>query len=126
MAKAGESAALRHEPSQHGRQQRPQCDNIMVMYGGQMMEYGTPENIFENSAHPYTIALRESIPDLHPEANEAKELQAIKGLPPNLMKLPKGCPFGPRCSYKKSNCENEIGVRPLSGHHELRCTRELS
>ena len=101
-----------------------QCDNILVMYGGQMMEYGTPEDIFENASHPYTIALKQSIPDLRPAENESTRLSAIDGLPPNMMKLPKGCPFGPRCSYKKDSCENDIPLKEVGARHQLRCTRE--
>lgn len=102
-----------------------QCRNILVMYGGQMMEYGTPEHIFERTSHPYTIALRRSIPDLHPQGDKKAKLDAIDGQPPNLMKLPPGCPFSPRCKYRFDDCEKpEIQARPLSGGHLVRCLKE--
>ena len=102
-----------------------QCDEVLVMYGGQMMEQGKPQDIFEKAAHPYTQALRRSIPDLRPKDNESPELEAIKGQPPNLMKLPPGCPFGPRCSYKTDSCEaGKIPTRTLSAEHTVRCTNE--
>jgi len=99
-----------------------QCENILVMYAGQMMEYGTPENIFEKASHPYTQALKKSIPDLYPKADETRLLKAIRGNPPNLMKLPAGCPFAPRCDFKESNCEQGlIASKNIGATHEMRC-----
>ena len=99
-----------------------QCRNILVMYGGQMMEYGSPEAIFEKASHPYTLALRRSIPDLHPQEQNRGKLETIEGQPPNLMKLPSGCPFSPRCRHRMDGCENPgIALRETTENHFVRC-----
>ena len=100
-----------------------QCDEIVVMYAGQVMERGTPEDIFENPKHPYTLALKRSIPELYPEENESKTLYTIPGLPPNLMKLGNGCPFAPRCESVIDSCTE--GIIPninVKENHEARCS----
>tara|TARA_B100000029_G_scaffold22464_1_gene22505 strand:- start:46 stop:1032 length:987 start_codon:yes stop_codon:yes gene_type:complete len=99
-----------------------QCDEIVVMYAGQVMERGTPKDIFENPKHPYTLALKRSIPELYPEENEEKNLYTIPGLPPNLMKLGEGCPFAPRCESVKDHCKIEsIDSFGINEGHEARC-----
>ena len=70
------------------------CDQVMVMYAGRTMEYGTAEQIFYHPTHPYSIGLMDAIPRL--DGNE-EHLVTIPGNPPNLLHLPKGCPFSPRC-----------------------------
>ena len=100
-----------------------QCDEIVVMYAGQVMERGTPEDIFENPKHPYTMALKRSIPELYPDENESKTLYTIPGLPPNLMKLGDGCPFAPRCENVIDSCTE--GIIPninVKENHEARCS----
>lgn len=77
------------------------CDNVLVMYAGRTMEYGTAEQIFYSPSHPYSIGLIEAVPRL----NESQtELTTIPGNPPNLLKLPSGCPFMPRCQYARPEC----------------------
>ena len=78
------------------------CDQVMVMYGGQVMEYGTLEAIFANPTHPYTRGLLRSVPRLDDAG--ASALQTIAGNPPDLMHLPPGCPFGPRCDNRRDIC----------------------
>ena len=68
------------------------CDQVMVMYAGRTMEYGTAEQIFYHPTHPYSIGLMDAIPRL--DGNE-EHLVTIPGNPPNLLHLPKGCPFSP-------------------------------
>ena len=100
------------------------CDSVMVMYAGQVMEKGSPEEIFENPSHPYTRALKESIPDLYPKEGQEETLKAIEGLPPNLMKLKKTCPFVDRCEFSSSKCSE--GVPPLkkiTNSHFTRCIK---
>ena len=80
------------------------CDNVLVMYAGQTMEYGSVDNIFYNSKHPYTISLLKSIPKLH---EDVEELNTIKGNPPNSAKIFTGCPFEERCDYKLDKCKVE-------------------
>ena len=77
------------------------CDNVMVMYAGQTMEYGTTEEIFYQPSHPYTSGLLESVPRLD---TDSPILATIPGNPPNLMQLPAGCPFQDRCGQASSAC----------------------
>ena len=66
------------------------CDQVMVMYAGRTMEYGTAEQIFYHPTHPYSIGLMDAIPRLD---GKEEHLVTIPGNPPNLLHLPKGCPF---------------------------------
>jgi oligopeptide transport system ATP-binding protein len=70
------------------------ADRVAVMYAGQIVEYGTVEDIFYNPKHPYTWGLLGSMPDLNNSTDEL--LRAIPGSPPNLINPPKGCAFAPR------------------------------
>ena len=78
------------------------CDQVMVMYAGRTMEYGTAEQIFYHPTHPYSIGLMDAIPRL--DSNE-EHLVTIPGNPPNLLHLPKGCPFSPRCQFATEQCQ---------------------
>ena len=78
------------------------CDQVMVMYAGRTMEYGTAEQIFYHPTHPYSIGLMDAIPRL--DGNE-EHLVTIPGNPPNLLHLPKGCPFSPRCQFATKQCQ---------------------
>lgn len=77
------------------------CDNVLVMYAGRTMEYGTADQIFYHPTHPYSIGLMEAIPRLD---DENDELVTIPGNPPNLLRLPAGCPFSPRCHLATPQC----------------------
>jgi peptide/nickel transport system ATP-binding protein len=72
-------------------------DDILVMYAGKAAEYGTAEDIFGRSGHPYTWGLLESMPRLDEEHTE--RLKPIQGTPPSLINVPAGCAFHPRCRY---------------------------
>ena len=78
------------------------CDNVMVMYAGQTMEYGSVEDIFYEPSHPYTISLLKSIPKL---TENIKILETIPGNPPNILNLPIGCPFEERCYASMPECK---------------------
>lgn len=80
------------------------ADEILVVYAGRMIERGTPEQIFYKAQHPYTMGLLGSIPRLD---RETEELVTIPGLPPNLMHVPPGCPFEPRCAFRFDRCVKE-------------------
>lgn len=80
------------------------CKNIIVMYGGLIMEKGSREEVFKDPKHPYTKALLNSIPDMDSD----KELIPIDGVAPSLESMPKGCPFAPRCSIASSRCFEEL------------------
>ena len=84
------------------------ADEVMVMYGGQVMEYGAVDQIFQAPSHPYTRGLLRSVPRLDDAG--ASALQTIPGNPPDLMSLPPGCPFQPRCEARRDQCAVD---RPL-------------
>jgi oligopeptide/dipeptide ABC transporter ATP-binding protein len=96
------------------------CEQVLVMYAGNMVEYGTAEQIFQDPKHPYTWGLLESLPRL--DEGGRKRLVPIPGQPPNLLKLPSGCPFAPRCSFALPECAT---VPPplidFGGGHVARC-----
>ena len=77
------------------------ADRIAVMYAGRIVEQSDVFEIYARPAHPYTKGLLESIPRLD---QKGEVLAAIGGLPPNLMRIPPGCPFNPRCSYAQDIC----------------------
>ncbi len=81
------------------------ADRIAVMYAGRVMEAAPVADIYAAPAHPYTIGLIESIPRLD---RKGQELFAIGGLPPNLMDLPSGCPFHPRCARAEDICRVDL------------------
>lgn len=86
------------------------CDNVAIMYAGEIMEKGTVVDVYTNPKHPYTRGLFDSIPKLD-EDNE--KLIPIKGSAPNAADLPTGCPFHPRCKYKQDICVST--VPPVKG-----------
>ena len=77
------------------------CDKVLVMYAGRTMEYGTARDIFYQPTHPYAIGLLNAVPRLD---TEGEALQTIAGNPPNLLQLPAGCPFQPRCQHATEQC----------------------
>ena len=78
------------------------CQEVIVMYGGMIMEKGTVNDIFYNPQHPYTKGLHQSVPkDL---VGQKKRLVPIAGSPPDLLNPPKGCPFSPRCKHAMQIC----------------------
>ena len=81
---------------------------VVVMYTGKIVETGTAHDIYRNPRHPYTIALLNSVPRL--DATERVRLDAIEGLPPDLVDLPQGCSFAPRCKYAYERCTQETPV----------------
>jgi len=83
-------------------------DRVNVMYAGRLVESGPTDLIFGHPAHPYTLGLLQSVPRL--DLPRTRELSVIRGLPPNLARVPKGCAFHPRCSYAFDQCRLE---RPL-------------
>jgi oligopeptide transport system ATP-binding protein len=78
------------------------CDDVMVMYAGQTMEYGSVEDIFYRPSHPYTKSLLKSIPKL---TDDIDKLETIPGNPPNILNLPIGCPFEQRCYARLDECK---------------------
>lgn len=77
------------------------ADYMGIMYGGQVVEYGTVENVFKHMYHPYTKGLINSTPAIN---KNVAELKPLAGDPPNLLNMPSGCRFHPRCSMCKEEC----------------------
>jgi oligopeptide transport system ATP-binding protein len=80
------------------------CDQVMVLYGGRIMEQGTAESIFYRPTHPYTLGLLGAVPKLD---HEGEKLIAIPGVPPNMARLPPGCPFSERCPFVMDRCVSQ-------------------
>ncbi len=98
------------------------CKNVAVMYAGKIVEYGSVEDIFENPLHPYTAGLNKAIPRLD---IDTERLQIIEGNVPNLIDLPPGCKFYPRCPYAMDICaKEEPPLKKREGNHLTRCYLE--
>jgi oligopeptide transport system ATP-binding protein len=96
------------------------CEKIAVMYSGRIVEVGPLNEVLRQPRHRYTAALLRSIPTL--EKRSIKRLEPIKGLPPDLSRLPTGCPFRPRCGYATAQCEEERPSLELMGpEHYAAC-----
>ena len=80
-------------------------DEMLVMYGGEVMEIGKTEHLYENPTHPYTQGLMSAVPRLD---DTAEKLITIPGNPPNMMLAPVGCPFSPRCQFSINSCSIEM------------------
>ena len=95
------------------------CDTVAIMYAGKIVETGSLEDIFDHTAHPYTIGLFHSIPSLK---KDTRRLQPIAGLMPDPANLPSGCAFHPRCPYADDLCsQQEPDAVELSPGHLCRC-----
>jgi oligopeptide/dipeptide ABC transporter ATP-binding protein len=81
------------------------CDRVVVMYAGRVVEQGTTEDVFAHPEHPYTWSLLRSIPRL--DADDREPLKAIDGSPPDMVRLPTGCKFHPRCPFAIDPCVND-------------------
>jgi oligopeptide/dipeptide ABC transporter ATP-binding protein len=95
------------------------CKNVLVMYAGNMVEYGSATQIFAQPRHPYTMGLLSSLPRLD-EKNQ-KRLVPIEGQPPNLLRIPKGCSFAPRCKYRMKMCDQPVPLYDFGDGHVARC-----
>jgi len=101
------------------------CDDIMVMYGGRVAEFGDRRDIYYGAHHPYTWGLLQSISRI--DQSREERLRPIKGQPPSLIFLPPGCPFNPRCPYVMDICRREVPqLLPANGHHASACHLPLA
>ena len=97
------------------------CDKVAIMYAGEIVEYGSLEDIFEHTAHPYTEGLFSSLPSLE---NDVHRLKPIQGLMPDPANLPDGCKFHPRCPYAVDQCRSGApALREISPGHLCQCRR---
>ncbi len=97
-------------------------DRVNVMYAGQLVETATTDALYGNPMHPYTIGLLASVPRL--DLSRKRKVSIIKGLPPNLARLPKGCAFQPRCEYAISRCnEEKPELKKVGKDHYSACFR---
>ena len=95
------------------------CDNVAVMYAGRIVEVGTTAEVFNNTQHPYTEGLFDSLPNLK---QRGEELVPIQGLMPDPADLPPGCTFAPRCPYATEACSKAVpGLRHVEGTHYVAC-----
>lgn len=96
------------------------CDEVAVVYAGQIIEKGTLQQIFKHPAHPYTIGLFRALPDINSQGKH--RLEPIKGLMPDPTKLPKGCAFAPRCSKCCEECKQHgVELKDIGDGHLVRC-----
>ena len=89
------------------------CDKVAIMYAGEIVEFGSVREVFQNTKHPYTRGLFESIPKM---TGKCEKLVPIEGMPPNPADLPRGCCFHPRCRYRSARCETEKPALRGEGH----------
>jgi peptide/nickel transport system ATP-binding protein len=95
------------------------CDKVAVMYAGRIVESGTLEDVFDNTCHPYTEGLFNSLPNVK---SRQSELKPIRGLMPDPTNLPSGCPFHPRCDYCMDCCSKEEPSKiKINDTHYVRC-----
>lgn len=93
-------------------------DRVNVMYAGRLVETAPTDELYARPKHPYTIGLLASVPRL--DSERKKSLRIIKGLPPNLSRLPGGCAFHPRCDYAMDRCREETPVLEEIGENHMR------
>ncbi len=97
------------------------CDKVAIMYAGEVVEYGSLEDIFDRTAHPYTEGLFGSLPSLDKDVHR---LQPIEGLMPDPANLPKGCKFHPRCKQATEDCAKyHPETVELTPGHFVRCLK---
>jgi peptide/nickel transport system ATP-binding protein len=90
------------------------CDNIAVMYAGELVEYAKTEDIFKNPLHPYTRGFLNSLPEMG--------LKPIRGISPSLIDLPTGCRFHPRCDQASAKCKiDHPELVEIENGHSARC-----
>ena len=95
------------------------CDEVIVMYAGSICEQGTADEIFYNPKHEYTKGLMRSIPTVD---NDGEKLEPIAGTPIDLLNMPKGCPFAPRCDAAMKICLRERCERmQINDMHQAAC-----
>ena len=95
------------------------CDKVAIMYAGNIVEYAEKRELYKNPKHPYTIGLFNSLPDIN---RDEDSLKPIKGLMPDPINLPSGCPFHPRCDKAKPECSEKAPQNVMiNANHTVKC-----
>lgn len=108
------------------------CDDVLVMYAGRVMEYGDAPSVFRDAAHPYTRGLLHAVPRLDRRHTDAangtgsSRLNTIPGNPPNLLALPPGCPFVPRCIDRIAGCLVLPPLESFGDRRQRACLRPIN
>ena len=98
------------------------AETVAVMYAGKIVETGPAMDVFHNPKHPYTQGLLQSVPRLGSSVRKKDRLDVIQGMVPNLLHLPDGCSFAPRCYKKTVECTlSSIPLELAAESHEVRC-----
>ena len=95
------------------------CDRVIVMYAGRIIESGPVDTLLDDPKHPYTHGLLQSVPKLGPTVKE--RMEPIDGVPPNLIQLPPGCRFAPRCPSRFDRCEEDPALKDVASEHDCAC-----
>ena len=98
------------------------CHEVLVMYGGRVMERGPTDSLFENPTHPYTRGLLGAVPRVD---DEDANMKAIPGNPPDMASPPEGCPFRPRCDHAGEDCHKMPPLEPFGDARARACQREI-
>ncbi len=99
------------------------CDRVVVMYAGRVVESAPARELYARPRHPYTRGLMASVPRL--DGDTGKRLLPIEGQPPDLARLPAGCAFAPRCPHASQACrEQRPALRDVGARHQLACVLE--
>ena len=95
------------------------CDRVLVMYAGEIIESASVDDLFDNPKHPYTRGLLQSVPKLGPTVKD--RMKPIDGAPPDLIAMPPGCRFAPRCPKKFDLCKDEPTLKEVGPNHKCAC-----
>lgn len=96
------------------------ADRVNVMYAGKIIETADAKTLYDEPRHPYTVGLLKSVPRLDQERKT--KLEVIEGVPPDLINMPKGCPFYPRCTFRVDRCADEMPpLMPVGDKHHAAC-----
>jgi oligopeptide transport system ATP-binding protein len=99
------------------------ADRVLVMYAGYIVEQANVFELYNRPLHPYTVALLRSIPSLE---DRLSKLESIEGAPPDLVSLPQGCPFAPRCNFVMGACRDRIpDLFEIESGHWIACHADL-
>jgi peptide/nickel transport system ATP-binding protein len=97
------------------------CSRVLVMYAGEVVEEGSPQDLLSDPRHPYTWALLHAAPRLDSEANGDRRLTTIDGQPPDARDWPEGCRFRPRCPFAIDACATHPALLPVARGRSARC-----